>query len=44
MENYSVADYEELFAAVVSGDVEIDTDFTKCTNDNFDNVNLSIEE
>ena len=42
MENYSVEEYEEQFAAVVAGDIEIDTDFTKCTDDNFDNVNLSI--
>ncbi len=42
MENYSVEEYEEQFDAVVTGDIEIDTDFTKCTDDNFDNVNLSI--
>ncbi len=44
MENYTVAEYEALLASVISGEVEIDTDFTKCTNDNFENVNLSIEE
>ena len=44
MENYTVADYEALLASVIAGDVEIDTDFTKCTNDNFENVNLTIEE
>lgn len=41
-ESYTVSEYEELFDQVLEGEVAIDSDFTKCVDENFDNVNLNI--